>query len=131
MAIQDAIFLVGLIFMAVALMIAGYIFKRPALVLGASGAWLITALVSYNISAAAWDVYYGMFWFCIALVLVSGFEAFMVREKPAPPEPPKSEWDSYADDMETRREQSERLRNLRRTGNKPRTSKYAKTGKPD
>ena len=119
------------IFMALSLMALASVFKGPAASLDASGAWLIAALAAYNTSAVVWDMYYGMFWFCIALVLVSGFEAFMVREKPAPPEPPKSEWDNYADDMETRREQTDRLRSLRRTGNKPRTSNYARTGKKD
>lgn len=119
------------IFMAVCLMTLGYIFKRPAMALGASGAWLIAGLAAYNSSTVAWDMYYGMFWFCMALVIASAFEAFYAKEKPIPPEPPQSDEEKWADDIESRRARFDRMRGLSRTHPRSRTSKYAKTGKPD
>jgi hypothetical protein len=126
----NAIFLTALIFMAVGLMVAGYVFKRPALPLGSAGAWLITGLVSYGLSAGGWDVYYGFFWFCIVLVIVAAFEAFYAREKQSPPEEPKEDWDTYIEDLEQRRNRLDRLHNLRRTGNTERPSRYSRTGRP-
>ncbi len=112
-------------------MALGYIFKRPAMALGASGAWLIAGLAAYNSSTATWDMYYGMFWFCVALIIVSAFEAFYAKEKPAPPEPPKSDDEKWAEDIESRRARFDRMRGLRRTQPRSRPSNYARTGKPD
>lgn len=127
-----AIFMVGLIFMAVALMATGYMFKRPALALGSSGAWLVMALVSYTISTALWDVFYGLFWFGILMIVVSGFEAFYVKEKPEPEEIIRQGWEEFASKMEERRDSIDRVRSLRRVRprRRNRDSDYAKTGKP-
>ena len=112
-----SIFLAALLFMAIALMVTGYMFKRPALAIGASEAWLLTGLMSYTYSTTPvggpWDIYYGLFWFSMALIIMSAFEAFMVRENEEPPQQ-ATDLDTYADDMERRRSQLDRMRGLRR-----------------
>lgn len=123
------------IVMALGLMVLAYQYKRPAMALGGSGAWLVAAVTAYIASAALWDAYYGMFWFCVLMIVVAAFEALYCKEKKSEPEEEKkSEWDNWIDDMETRRDKYDRIRALRRTGTRTkrrRESNYEKTGKPD
>lgn len=86
MTTAQAIFLVALLFMAVSLMVMAYMFRKHFLAFGAAMGWVLVAVYAYTLSAAAWDVYYGLFWFAIALVIISTLEAMAVREKVEPTE---------------------------------------------
>lgn len=123
------------IFMAILLMALSYIFKRPQVALAAAGAWIVAAVAAYGSSVTAWDMWYGMFWFNIAMVIVAAFEAFYSREKKVA-EPPqvKTDMDTYLDDYERRIAETERVRELRARRTNPRRrqsgySNYAKTGR--
>lgn len=119
--------------MAIGLMALAYCFKRPAMALAASGAWIVAATVAYITSAAAWDSYYGMFWFCILMIVVAAFEALYCKEKKQEPEEnEREEWEEYASNLEERRERIDRVRNLSRVRprRKNRETNYEKTGKP-
>lgn len=98
MTTAQAIFLVALLFMAVSLMTMAYMFRKHFLAFGAAMGWILVAVYAYTLSAAAWDVYYGLFWFAIALVILSALEAMAVREKAEPAEEEeKSTLDRYVE----------------------------------
>ena len=79
MTTAEAILISALIFMSVSLMGIGYMFHRPAFAVGASGGWMLVGIAAYNLSTATWDLYYGMFWLGIVLVIVSALEAMVVK----------------------------------------------------
>ncbi len=60
---------VSALFAAVVLTAVAYVAKRVVLAAGAAFAWLILGLWAYSESTAAWDLYYGMFWFGIGMFL--------------------------------------------------------------
>lgn len=92
MTTATAIFLFVLIFLSLALMTMGYIFRRPAMALAAGIAWLIFGLYSYSLSAATWDIYYGLFWLGLGMLFVCLLEGFILRPKEEQQEPQEDYW---------------------------------------
>lgn len=70
----------SLVFMGLALimMVVAYHFRKPAMAIGAAMLWVIAGLIHYDLSTATWDVYYGVFWFTIAMGIVSIMETLSV-----------------------------------------------------
>jgi hypothetical protein len=119
MTTADAIFIFGLLFVSVALMGIGFMFRRQGFVFGAVGFWMLLAGYGFVLSAATWDIYYTLGWFGVGMVLVSAIEAMVVREKPEPPE----ERDSLDDFMDKQEQYNrkvnkmeEAMRSTRRRG---------------
>lgn len=81
MTTAQAILIAALIFMAVGLMVSSYILRRPAVAFGASMAWLLTGFINYGLSAAMWDIYFGIFWTCVAMAIISALEGMMLRPR--------------------------------------------------
>jgi membrane protein implicated in regulation of membrane protease activity len=116
----QAIFLVALLFMAVSLMTLAYMYKKHFLAFGAAMGWILVAVYAYSLSVAAWDVYYGLFWFAIALVVGSVLEAMVVRERPEPTEEEeKSALDRYLERNKSQMEKLERWGNALESERKP------------
>lgn len=77
---------------AVPLMIAAYIVGHgknkgagAALAIASGGFWALTAFQSYTLSdyptTSVWDVYYGAVYICLALLIVSILEPFLMRDR--------------------------------------------------
>ena len=69
-------------FLAVALMVICFVFKRPAFGFGASGMWFVTAIDSYTLAGTGFTVWniYALFSFaCFGMAIVSIMEALAVR----------------------------------------------------
>jgi hypothetical protein len=49
--------------------IAGFWLKRTALLIGGVMVWFVFGAWAYNQSISTWDVYYGLFWACMAIAL--------------------------------------------------------------
>ncbi len=60
---------ISALFAAVVLTAVAYVAKRVVLAALAAFAWLLLGLWAYSESTAAWDLYYGLFWFGIAAFL--------------------------------------------------------------
>jgi membrane protein implicated in regulation of membrane protease activity len=109
MTTAQAIFLVALLLMAVSLMTLAYVFRKHFLAFGAAMGWILVAVYAYSLSAVAWDVYYGLFWFAIALVVGSVLEAMAVRERAEPTEEvEKTSLDRYLERHEAQMTKLER-----------------------
>jgi hypothetical protein len=54
---------------SLSLTILAYIVKRATIGIGAAFAWLVLSLHCYDQSTVAWDIYYSLFWFGIAMTL--------------------------------------------------------------
>lgn len=140
MTTAAAIFIFGLLVIAVGLMGVAYGFKAFAYSFGAVMMWVLLGVYSYGLSAAPWDIFYGLFWFSMAMVVVSALEALALglRTREAPddePEPTRleihiSKMESHAAminrwkramgvDTEEQREERRQLR----TGRRQRSSK--------
>lgn len=112
MIVGSDAFLLGLIILALCLNIMAYAFRRIALTFTAAGCWLLLGLFAYQISDGPWDVPYGLFWFSIALVIISALEAVAVREKKQTAEPEEEESeeaiDRYLSKLEKQKAKQER-----------------------
>jgi len=81
MTTAEAIVLIGLIFIAISLLVVGHRMRWQALIYGAVGFWIISAVVAYGIAGGAWGVYYGVFFFCIGMSIVSVIDTLVARPK--------------------------------------------------
>lgn len=79
MTIAEALLLIGLAFIAVCLMMAGAIFKNQFWAISAMPAWLLVCGLGFITSLMAWDLYYFLGWFGLAMTFGSGMEAVMIR----------------------------------------------------
>lgn len=70
----DAILVFCLVFLSFGLMIAGYVIRKPQLVVAASIAWFLLGVYSYTHVVVLWDVFYCLFVFGTALSLISILE---------------------------------------------------------
>lgn len=138
MTTPNAIFLIGLIFMAVSLMVAGYMFRRAALSFGATGAWLIIAGLMYTISTGPWDIFYGLFWVSAGMSLVAGLEGMVVKPLPSQMEPEEKDEDDVEgqwDDWSARRGRYQQRIGRRKAGSSrgrrqaQRESEFSRSGK--
>ncbi len=77
----QAIYMALLVMMAIGLMSLGYYFRKMAFVFGAAGGWMLLAAFTYSLSVAAWDIFYGTFWFCIGLVIITTMEGMALRQR--------------------------------------------------
>lgn len=121
MTTANAIFIVALLFMSVGLMVAGYYFKRPAIALGAAGSWLVTALYTYTLSTALWDINYGLFWLCILMGIVAALEGFTLRpdkSEQTPEEQAQDDTERHIQAYEKRRSDLNRLKRMTNRRNK-------------
>lgn len=79
--------LVALIILALGLTLSGFLKQNKVLAFGGSGAWMVLGAYAYTKFTTVWDVYYGLFFLCMALVIVCSLEPVLMREKPIEPEP--------------------------------------------
>lgn len=112
MTTADAIFILGLLFMSIGLMSIAWTFKKPPFAFGAIGGWILLAVFTYGLSAGPWDIYYGMFWFSIGLMIVSALESMTLtnRTEEPPIEEKKDRIDRYLDRVEAMQERQARYR---------------------
>jgi len=75
----EAILLVGLGLVGVALMCAGYAFNRASVAIAAGIFFLVAALHAYGLSAGPWDAMYAAFWGGILLFIISIMEGITLR----------------------------------------------------
>jgi hypothetical protein len=77
--------MIGATFLAAAifLTLAAYGFRRVILGAIAAFAWMLLGLYAYSMSAATWDLAYGMFWFCIGafLAIIVDMIWLMIQEQ--------------------------------------------------
>lgn len=57
----------------------GYATKRMSITISSAFAWMITGINSYGYSSITWDMFYILFWFCIAMTLGVSVEAVTMR----------------------------------------------------
>lgn len=103
MTTANAIFLFGLMFMSVALMIAGYLFRRPAIAITASISWLVFGVFNRTLSTATWDIYYIMFMIGLFLLFVCFIEGIILRPKIEDTEPEEDIYDRELEEYVDRR----------------------------
>lgn len=77
----NSLVLIGLIGIAVCLLIIGHKMRWQALIYGAVGFWIIAAVIAYGIAAGAWGAYYGIFFFCVGMSIVSVLDTLVARPK--------------------------------------------------
>ena len=73
-------------------MTLAYVFRRPALAMGAVIGWLLAALHSYSLSVVMWDIYYGVFWLGLGMFFVCLLEGFILRPKDEQQESTENYW---------------------------------------
>ena len=118
-----------LMFLALVMMVISYQWRKPHLSIGAAMCWVLASLIHYNLSTAAWDIYYGVFWFAIAMGIVSIMETlYVVRTNKAQEKDDidtKEEYsmDEYRETMQKHRE------SLGEPKKKERRSDYENTGR--
>jgi hypothetical protein len=81
---NPSMMLIALIIMALGLTLAGFLRENKILAFGGAGAWMVLGGYAYTRFTTAWDVYYGLFFLCMALVIVCSLEPVLMREKPEP-----------------------------------------------
>ena len=69
---------VGIMILAILMMAVGYQWRKPAMAIASGMAWIIAGLINYNLSVGLWDIYYGVFWFCIGMTIISIMETLSV-----------------------------------------------------
>jgi len=139
----EAILLVGLGLVGVALMCAGYAFNRASVAIAAGIFFLVAALHAYGLSAGPWDAMYAAFWGGILLFIISIMEGITLRpnkgqltaEELAQDTTETSieedtDLDRYNDKLERREERDNRRRSSGRRGSR-RTfdNDFARTGR--
>ena len=82
----NAIFLVGIMFMSIGLMVVGFVLRRTALAWSGSGFWLASAGASYIQSSVTWDVYFLVMWLSFGMAIVSFMLGMVVREQSDTPD---------------------------------------------
>ncbi len=82
MTTAQAIMLVGIGMIGVALMVAGYAFRRPAVAIAAGIMFTVSAIQAYILSAGPWDAMYATFWGSILLFVIAILEGITLRPKP-------------------------------------------------
>ncbi len=58
-----------------ALTLGAYAMRRITLAVGAAFSWLLLGMRAYGESVAEWDIYYSLFFFCIAMLLTIAVES--------------------------------------------------------
>lgn len=81
MTTAQAIFMAALIVLAAGLMVAAYYLKQRPLAFAAAGGWLFFAVFCYMLSTGPWDIYYGMFFFGMAMLIISALEPALMRQQ--------------------------------------------------
>lgn len=136
--------LIALIILALGFTTTGYIFRRTALAFAACGAWTVLGFYSYTISTGnfeSWDIWYALFWLCMALVIVSAFEPIIMKPAkeemiPMGMEEEEDDDKELRDDFDKMNRQMGKVSMLLRGGGEPsekakgkkKMSKFAKTG---
>ncbi len=80
MAEGNAILVVGLLVVAVAVFLAGFHFRRPLVWMASAAMWVVSAVVAYTLSAVEWDALFFLFWTGISLSLISLLLTFQSRQ---------------------------------------------------
>ncbi len=80
MDIGNAILLSALIFLGVATITCCYVLKQSVLGYISAGIWLLASILSYSLSAGAWDIYYALAILGFFMVVLGGLSAFATRE---------------------------------------------------
>ena len=110
--------LIAFIVLALGLMIAGFIFKKQALMMASGLAWAGLGLYMRTQSGATawadWDIYMLFFWLGVALALVCFFETWLVGRKAQAEIEKKEDVDEYLESYGAMQGQIAKLRNLRR-----------------
>lgn len=73
--------LITLAFIALALMVSSYVFKRPGLAIAGGVVWLLFGIWSLTLSTATWDVNYDLFIVGVGMFIMGLFEAMELRPK--------------------------------------------------
>ena len=125
-----SVLLLAFIILALGLMITAYVFRKMFIAFGAGAAWLLLGLYSLgSLSESTWDVYYGVFFFSLGLMIASIVEAMALREKPESVVE-KDDLDSYLDEREESDRKEARFRKaIRPKTRRRRLSKFERTGK--
>lgn len=112
-----SILFVGLIGGAIALTALSYLFRKPVLAFSGGGLWLFVAIQAYQLSAAAWDLYYGLFFFSMGMLIVCCLEPMVMRQRDEAEIPMRiygDDEDEEADEMDV--DADEALTRLERQG---------------
>ena len=91
---------ITLMVLAIALMIIGYTWRRPAIAITSAMAWLIFGYFSRSLSAATWDAYYVMFVLGICMFFVAFVEGLILRPKKEDTEPEEDIYDRETQEMD-------------------------------
>lgn len=90
--------LIALIVLALGFSSLSYVFKRMELLFASAGGWFVLGIYSYTRSTSPspteiTDIYMGLFWLCVALVITFAMLPIAMRQKPGilEPEAPESE----------------------------------------
>lgn len=85
MTTADAIFVLALVVLCLGMTTMAYVFRKGALGFGAAFCWLILGIYAYTLSSTpstdTWDIYFGLFWMSMGLMLVSALEVMVMKEK--------------------------------------------------
>ena len=81
MTTAQAITLVGLGLVGVALMCVGYAYNRASVAIAAGIMFLVAAIQAYTLSAGPWDVMYAAFWGGILLFIIAVMEGITLRPR--------------------------------------------------
>ena len=76
--------LVGILLaLACGVSVSTFVIKSGRRILGfvSAGLWLLAGIASYLQSSSTWDIYYGIFWLSMGMVLAMGLVAAILREK--------------------------------------------------
>lgn len=117
--------------LALGLLLMAYIFKRPSLAFASLIAWIVLAVETYTLSTGAWDIYYGLFWLCILMIVISGLEGWTLRPKNKDETPEEKYWesDNKWDDYWKRTQSRQNRYDIRKRPRPTKQSDFAKTGK--
>ncbi len=70
---------VALVTLVIGLTISAYYLKQAILGIASAFAWGLLAMYAYTNSTVTWDVYYGLFWFSIAMALAVGLQSALMN----------------------------------------------------
>jgi hypothetical protein len=73
--------LIAFVLLAMGLTSSTFIFKKTWLGMGAAAGWILLSLYGFTTSTSTWDLYYGLGWFSVALVVGSALATVFMRER--------------------------------------------------
>ena len=75
------VLMIAFVLLCLGLTIGGFTLRRSSLAMAGIAAWMSMGAYCYITAAGIWGIYMGLFWVCIAMVIVSGIEGALMLTK--------------------------------------------------